>query len=108
MTTHGYWPDFATGFLFTFSNPLILFLIIGLFARFSFLAPEFMAYHYVAGYLAIFGGALLWWFGVTWFVDRVRSHFNLRSMWLLNRILAAVILIMGAVGLVTAVIDMWG
>lgn len=108
VTTHGYWPDFATGFLFTFSNPLILFLIIGLFARFSFLAPEFMAYHYVAGYLAIFGGALLWWFGVTWFVDRVRSHFNLRSMWLLNRILAAVILIMGAVGLVTAVIDMWG
>ena len=28
------------GFLFTFSNPLIIFLIIGLFARFNFLIPE--------------------------------------------------------------------
>ncbi|MCM1522185.1 MAG: LysE family transporter [Muribaculaceae bacterium] len=108
VTTHGYWRDFATGFLFTFSNPLILFLIIGLFARFSFLAPEFAAYHYVAGYIAILAGAVAWWFGVTWFVDKVRGHFNLRSLWLLNRILAAVILIMGAVGLVTAIGDMMG
>lgn len=102
MPAHGYWRDFATGFLFTFSNPLILFLIIGLFARFSFLAPEFAAYHYVAGYLAIFAGAVGWWFGVTWFVDKVRGHFNLRSMWLVNRILAAIIMTMGAIGLFTA------
>ncbi|WP_186321795.1 LysE family transporter, partial [Bacillus pumilus] len=46
MQPASYWKDFGTGFLFTFSNPLILFFIIGLFARFSFLAPEFQAYHY--------------------------------------------------------------
>ena len=33
MQTGSYWKDFGTGFLFTFSNPLILFFIIGLFAR---------------------------------------------------------------------------
>lgn len=102
LQSMSYWKDFGTGFLFTFSNPLILFFIIGLFARFSFLAPEFQAYHYVAGYVAIFGGAVMWWFGVTWFVNKVRAHFNLRSLWLLNRILAGIILIMGAIGLVTA------
>lgn len=94
--------DFATGFLLTFSNPLILFFIIGLFARFSFLAPEFQAYHYVAGYASIFAGAVLWWFGVTWFVNKVRAHFNLRSLWLLNRIVGGIIMIMGAIGLITA------
>ncbi len=104
--TAGYWKDFLTGFLFTFSNPLILFFIIGLFARFSFLAPEFQAYHYVAGYLSIAGGALMWWFGVTWVVDKMRGHFNIRSMWLLNRIIATILLIMSAVGFVTAVTDM--
>ncbi len=31
-----FWTDFVTGFLFTFSNPLILYFIIGLFARFNF------------------------------------------------------------------------
>lgn len=101
-----YWKDFVTGFLFTFSNPLILFLIIGLFARFSFLAPEFTAYHYVAGYVAIFSGAVIWWALVTWFVNKVRGHFNLRAMWVVNRILAAIILIMGAIGFLTALRDL--
>ena len=36
-----FWKDFGTGFLFTFANPLILFFIIGLFARFNFLLPAF-------------------------------------------------------------------
>ena len=106
-TGKSYLKDFGTGFLFTFSNPLIRFFIIGLFARFSFLAPEFQAYHYVAGYISIFGGALLWWFGVTWFVNKVRNHFNLRSMWLLNRILAGIILVMGAIGFLTALRELF-
>lgn len=89
------------GFLFTFSNPLILFLIIGLFARFGFPMPEIMFYHYGVGYLAIFGGAILWWYIVTFFVDKVRSHFNLRSMWLINRIIAGVIFLFAIVGCVT-------
>lgn len=101
-----YWREFVTGFFLTFSNPLILFFIIGLFARFSFLAPEFMAYHYVAGYVSIFLGAVCWWFGVTWFVNKVRSHFNLRSLWLLNRIMGGIIMLMGAAGLVTALKDL--
>lgn len=107
MHPNSYWKDFGTGFLFTFSNPLILFFIIGLFARFSFLAPEFKAYHYVGGYLSIFFGAILWWFGVTYFVNKVRRHFNIRSMWLLNRILAGVILIMGIFGFVTGLSELF-
>ncbi|MCH5326066.1 MAG: LysE family transporter [Duncaniella sp.] len=107
VNTRGYWRDFATGFLFTFSNPLILFLIISMFARFNFPGPEFMVYHYVAGYLAISAGALMWWFGVTWFVDKVRAHFNLRSLWMLNKIIASVIFVMGAIGVVTAVRELF-
>ncbi|MDE6169618.1 MAG: LysE family transporter [Duncaniella sp.] len=106
LQSMSYWKDFVTGFFFTVSNPLILFLIIGLFARFSFLAPEFEAYHYVVGYLSIFAGAVLWWFGVTWFVNKVRGHFNLRSMWLVNRVLAAIIVVMGAIGFLTALRDL--
>ncbi len=101
------WKDFVTGFLLTFSNPFILFFIIGLFARFSFLAPEFEAYHYVAGYISIFAGAVMWWFGVTWIVNKMRSHFNIRSLWLLNRIVGALIMLMGAIGLVTALHELF-
>lgn len=98
-----YWRDFWTGFLFTFSNPLILFFIISLFARFSFLAPEYRYYHYILGYLSIGGGALLWWFTITFVVNKVRGHFNLRSMWVVNRVIAALIALMSAVGLVMGI-----
>lgn len=92
------WSDFVTGFLFTFSNPLILFFIIGLFARFSFLKPEFQTYHYIAGYTSIFLGALIWWFLITYGVNKVRRHFNVRSLWLINRTIATILIIMAIVG----------
>ncbi len=91
--------DLVTGFLFTFSNPLILFFIIGLFARFNFLLPEFKYYHYFAGYASIIAGALAWWYVITFFVNKVRAHFNVRSMWLINRIIALLLMTMAAVGL---------
>ena len=94
------------GFLFTFSNPLILFLIVGLFARFNFLMPEIKFYHYFIGFVFILGGALLWWWIVTYFIDKVRSHFNIRSMWLINRIIGIVILLFAIVGIVTSVINL--
>ncbi|MDE6557365.1 MAG: LysE family transporter [Duncaniella sp.] len=97
------WRDCVSGFLLTFSNPLILFLIIGLFTRFTFQAPRFAWWHQVGGYIAIAAGALGWWFAVTWFVNRVRRHFNMRSLWLINKIIASLILIMGGYGLFNAV-----
>ena len=95
-----YWTDFVTGFLFTFSNPLILFFIIGLFARFCLILPDFSPAHYVFVYVCIFGGALLWWYGVTWLVNKLRRRFNVRSLWLVNRIIAIILFVMAAVGVV--------
>lgn len=94
------------GFLFTFSNPLILFLIIGLFARFNFLMPCFTVFHYLVGYISLLAGALGWWWLVTYSVDKVRAHFNVRSMWLINRIIGVVILLFAVVGIITSVIDL--
>ena len=95
--------NILSGFLFTFSNPLIVFLVIGLFARFNFLLPEISLYQYLIGYLFIFVGALLWWYVVTLFVDKVRAHFNLRSMWLINKITGGIIMVFAVVGIVTAI-----
>ena len=101
--TTNYWRDFATGFLFTFSNPLILFFIIGLFARFNFMDANYHYYHYLVGYLSIVGGALCWWSLITFFVNKVRSHFNVRSMWVINRVMAGLLIIMALIGSVHAI-----
>ena len=99
-----YWGDVASGFLLTFSNPLILFFIIGLFARFNFILPEFGIHHYITAYLAIFGGALVWWYGVTTLVSCLRKRINVRSLWLINRIIGLVLAVMAVVGIVMAIV----
>lgn len=95
--------DIMKGFLFTFSNPLIIFLIIGLFARFNFLLPEISIVQYIVGYIFIILGALGWWWVVSYFVNKVRSHFNLRSMWLINKITGSIIMVFALVGIITAI-----
>lgn len=94
--------DILTGFGFTVSNPLIIFLIIGVFARLNFLDAGMIWYHYVGGFIFIAVGALLWWWFITWGVNKLRAHFNLRSMWLINRITGTIILIFATVGLCTS------
>lgn len=103
-TSNKFFKDFGTGFIFTVANPLILFFIIGLFARFNFFLPEFKHYHYITGYASIFGGALLWWWLITFFVNKVRAHFNVRSLWIFNRIISSILLIMALIGLYKGII----
>ena len=100
-----YWRDFISGFFLTVSNPLILFFIIGLFARFNFILPEFEIFHYVWAYLTIFGGALIWWYFVTFLVSKLRSRFNVRSLWLVNRIVGSILIAMAVIGVLLAIKD---
>ena len=93
--------DIVTGFLFTLSNPLIIFLIFPLFARFNFASEEYHWYHYILGYAAIAFGALLWWWVITYFVDKVRSRFNEGSMRMINRIIGGIMLCVSLYGLFT-------
>lgn len=103
---NNYVQDLVTGFLFTFSNPLILFLVIGLYARFNFPSPDFMFYHYVVGFLSIITGALLWWLIITYFVNKVRGHFNVRSIWLVNIIIGTLICLMSVIGCGMSLMDL--
>lgn len=98
-----YWRDIVSGFFLTVSNPLILFFIIGLFARFNFFLPEFEIYHYISGYLSIAAGALAWWFAITFLVNKMRAHFNVRSLYLINRIIGSLLFIFALVGLITGI-----
>ena len=93
--------DFITAFLLTFSNPLY----IGLFARFNFFLPESQLGHHVVGYLSILLGAVSWWFLITYVINKVRARFNVRSIWLINRGIGIIIIIMSIVGFVWGIKD---
>ncbi len=92
--------DIITGFLFTLSNPLIVLLILPLFAAKGFPAECTHFYDFILGYVFIVVGALLWWWGITYIVDKVRSRINMGSMMLINRIMGALILAIAIYGLI--------
>ena len=98
-----YLHNFITAFFVTLSNPLIIFLFIGLFARFSFVMPGSPIGFQLVGFLAIILGALTWWFGITYFVNKVRTRFNVRGIWMLNRIIGIVVIIASVVGIVMTI-----
>ena len=95
-----YFHNFVTAFAVTLSNPLIIFLYIGLFARFAFVSEGILIFEAVTGYIAIALGALLWWLGITYFVNKVRSRFNLRGIWILNRIIGTIVIIASILGFI--------
>lgn len=98
------WHNGITGFLVTFSNPFIILLFIALMARFEFVVPE----HYweqAVGYMAIFGGALLWWFCLTYAIDHVRNKFQLSTICLINRIIGSIVILGSIIGFVLALLS---
>ncbi len=86
------WYNSWTAFLVTFSNPLIIFLFMGLFAQFAFVIPDH-PFEMVIGFASIVGGALLWWFGLSWLVDKVRIIFDENGIKIINQIIGAVVII---------------
>jgi threonine/homoserine/homoserine lactone efflux protein len=105
MKTYSLSQDALTAFLLTFSNPLIILVYIALFARFSFISPDNFisskAYFYsmMLGLVCIFAGALSWWFTISFFVSKLRKIFNLRGMWIMNRIVGSIIFILSLIGI---------
>ncbi len=95
-----YWQEYLTAFFLTLSNPLMIFLFIGLFARFSFLAGVSSPFLIIVGILSIFCGAALWWFFLTSIAGIFKKRFNFRGLWLLNKITGILIAVLALFGLV--------
>lgn len=95
-----------TAFLLTFSNPLILLLFMASFAQFNFVLPNHPLEMSI-GYLGILGGALMWWFGLTWLVDKIREKFDIDGISILNKIIGAVVVIFSLIVLVGTVFNLY-
>lgn len=103
-TKRTYLQDFATAFLLTFSNILIVFLYIGLFAQFTFILPSHSVLQSLEGLSGIALGAILWWFVITYIVSKLRRWFNIRGVRLLNQIVGSIIMVLSVIGVVISVI----
>ena len=86
------WHNGVTAFLVTFSNPLIIFLFLASYAQFAFVMPNH-PFEMVVGFLSIIFGALLWWYGLTWLIDKIRGKFDANGIRLINQVIGSVVVL---------------
>lgn len=96
-----------TGFFITLSNPTIILLFLGLFTPLNFMLPEQPFFMQCIGYLSIFGGAMLWWFFITYVVSKLRVRFDVRGIRVINRIIGVAVMLGALIGIVLISTGVW-
>jgi threonine/homoserine/homoserine lactone efflux protein len=102
-----YTQDLVTGFLLCFSNVLIVLLYIGLFAHFNFVLSEYSVWMLTGGILSIGTGAIIWWFGITYAISKIKKWFNIRDIWMLNRIVGTIIMVLAVAGFIYPMLELF-
>ena len=96
----------VTAFWVTFSNPLIIFLFMGLFAQMTFIVPDHPI-EMTVGYLSIVGGALLWWYGLTWLIDTIRGKFDTNGIRIINKVIGTLVILFSLIVLFGTVFNLY-
>ena len=96
----------VTAFFVTVSNPLIIFLFMATFAQFAFVVPNHPM-EMTLGYLSIIAGALLWWFGLTWLIDKVREKFDTNGILIINKSIGSMVIVFSIIILIGPVFNLY-
>ena len=46
----------------------------------------------VVGFMSIVFGALLWWFGLTWLIDKIREKFDTNGILIINKVIGSLVI----------------
>lgn len=88
-----YLQNILSGFLVAIVNPLVVFIYMGLFAFFSLPVDDFS----MAGKLEILlfcvAGDVCWWLILSFLINKLRTRFDLRGIWMINRVLGTVLIV---------------
>ena len=81
-----------TAFFVTLSNPLIIFLFMGTFAQFAF---------------SIVIGALIWWFGLSWLINKIRGKFDDNGILIINKVIGSLVIAFSLLVLIGTVFNLY-
>lgn len=87
----------VSGFLVAIANPLVIFIYIGMFAYFSFPISEFIGIKKIIAFASVICGDLCWWLFLSFLINKLRHKFDLRGIWMINRILGCVLIVASVV-----------
>ena len=91
------WQIMITGTLVAIVNPLVVFFYMGLFAFFSLPIDDFTTGLKMQTYLFIMLGDICWWFTLSTLINKLRNRFDLRGLWMINKILGTILIVAAVV-----------
>lgn len=87
------WQIMLTGFGVAIVNPLVVFFYMGLFAFFSLPVDDFTTELKMQTYLFVLLGDFCWWFTLSTLINKLRNRFDLRGLWVINKILGTILIV---------------
>lgn len=98
------WSDYFSMFLITLANPFFILIFVALFAAFGVSSGVIGYSDGIVMIVGVLCGAATWWFTLTLGVSFLRKKFRPRHLLWMNRISGAVIVVLGAIAIVSAFI----
>ena len=96
----------VTAFFVTYSNPLIIFLFLALFAQLAFVIPNH-PFEMCIGFLSIVAGAMLWWYGLTWLINSIREKFDNNGIVIINKIIGSLVIVFSLAALIGTIFNLY-
>lgn len=93
--------DYFSVLFLTLSNPLAVFLFVAAFAGIGIVSSEDSTLSSSLVIAGVFGGAMVWWSLLTFFVDLFRKKFRLKQLWWINKIAGLLIIVFGVAAMVS-------
>lgn len=100
----GHFRNFISTFLLALTNPLIIFVHIGLFTMLGIVLDNGSPWNAMLVIPAFLTGAILWWFTLTGIISRFRQKFSIKRCLWFNRISGSAIILLV---LFSLVISLW-
>ena len=59
------------------------------------------------GYVGVLLGALLWWYGLSWLIDKIRGKFDVNGILIINKVIGSVVILFSIIMLVGTVFNLY-
>ncbi|MCQ2210816.1 MAG: LysE family transporter [Paludibacteraceae bacterium] len=96
--------DFLTSFGLTFTNPLVIVLFMFLFAKFNYITEDMTFFRSILSIVFIMLGAAFWWSILVYVVDLFRGKFNVRGLYIVNKVTGILLMIIAPISLIFTLI----
>ncbi|MDR0828493.1 MAG: LysE family translocator [Prevotellaceae bacterium] len=104
-TNRNLFSTYTSAFGLCFSNPIIIFFFIALFARFNFFSPEYSIFQVIISLASILAGAFLWWVFLTLIVGIFRGKFKEKGLKILNFITGGILMVIAVAGVILGLLE---